>query len=141
MARGDQLSRQWKISKNWLRDIDLNIGIHHEEAYLGTMPVSSGEILTSFGEGMAVVNAISHMARNGQIWATKPVINRMPTQRCKALRFGIMRPGRQEQQIFIRNGFVAMRDVFDVVKSGDSSDAAMTYLPITQIFDLSVEGE
>ena len=136
-AEALELGRQWKITRNWLRDIDLNIGIHFEEAYVGTLPVSSGDILTGFGEGLRVAGAISQLADSGQIWATKPVFNRIPTGKNKSLRFGILQTDNRHQQRFIRNGFTSVGEVFNLQRSGGSLEDELSYLPITQIFDFS----
>jgi class 3 adenylate cyclase len=132
-----ELGRQWKIRRDWLRDIDLNIGLHFEKAYVGTLPASSGDILTSFGEGLRVATALSRLTGDGQIWATKPVISRMPRSKNKALRFGIMRTAANHQKHFIRNGFSAIGSMFDLQQPNGSFEDALNYLPITQIFDWS----
>jgi adenylate cyclase len=139
-AEAIELGRQWKIRNDWLRDIDLNIGLHFEKAYVGTLPASSGDILTSFGEGLRVATALCHLTDDGRIWATKPVISRMPTAKRKTLRFGIMRTGADHQKHFMRNGFAAIGSMCDLKRPDGpfgSFEDELKYLPITQIFDLS----
>lgn len=129
--------RKWRISKNWMHDIDLNIGIHYEEAYVGTLPVSSGDLLTTFGEGERVAGAICRLATDGQIWTTKPVISRIPSTMSRSLRFGILKTNQQHLQRFMRNAFASIGSVFDLQSAGGSFEEKLSFLPITQIFDLS----
>lgn len=132
-----ELGKQWKVSKNWPGDIDLNICIHYEKEYVGTLPTSTGELLTSFGNGLQVASAVSQLAQQGQIWATKAMINQMPTEQCKKMRFGIMRPADHQQQKFIRNGFGAIKDIFSQASCLGEIEETLRILAVTQVFDLS----
>lgn len=143
-AEAVELGRQWKIRNDWLRDIDLNIGLHFEKAYVGTLPASSGDILTSFGEGLRVATALCHLTDDGRIWATKPVISRIPTAKSKTLRFGIMRTGDNNKKHFMRNGFAAIGSMCGLERPNGpfgSFEDELKYLPITQIYDLSGTAE
>jgi class 3 adenylate cyclase len=136
-----ELGRQWKRRRDWLREIDLNIGLHFEKAYVGTLPASSGDIVTSYGQGLRVATALSRLTGDGRIWATKAVISRMPKGENRALRFGIMRTDAHHQKHFIRNGFAAIGSMFDLQRPDGSFEDALRYLPITQIFDWSATVE
>ncbi len=136
-AEAVALGRKLKISKDWPHDIDLNIGIHFEKAYVGTLPLSSGDMLTSFGEGLRVASTISHCVEDGQIWATKPVIGRIPANKQNALRFGLLRTNQQQHKRFMRNAFIPIGSAFNLPPDGESYQDALGFLPITQIFDYS----
>lgn len=131
------LGREWKIRKNWLHEIKLNMGLHWEKGYVSTFNSSIGEVLTSFGVGLQVAGTISQLAQDGQIWATKALINQISTQAHRQLRFGILRPDNHRHQAFIRNGFACIKDLFGERQAGVSLEEALILLPITQIFDLS----
>ncbi len=131
------LGREWKIRKDWLHDIKLNIGLHWEKGYISTIKSSAGEVLTSFGVGLQVAGAISQLGQDGQIWATKALINQIPTQTQRQLRFGILRPDSHRHRAFIRNGFACIKDLFAERRGGVALEDSLTLLPITQIFDRS----
>ena len=131
------LGREWKIRKDWLHDIKLNMGLHWEKGYVSTFNSSNGEVLTSFGVGLQVAGAISQLAQDGQIWATKALINQISTQVHRQLRFGILRPDSHRHQAFIRNGFACIKDLFGERQASASLEKELNLLPITQIFDLS----
>ncbi len=136
-AEAAELGRKWRISRNWVPNVDINIGIHYEEAFVGSLPVSSGDILTNFGEGVRVANTISRLAEEGQIWATKPVIHRIPPARSRSMRFGILKANREHRKRFLRNAFGSVGSVFDLPSSGGAFEDELRFLPVTQIFDLS----
>jgi class 3 adenylate cyclase len=131
------LAREWKIRKCWSHDIKLNMGLHWEKGYLGRLMTSVGEMLTSYGVGLQVAGSISQLAQDGQIWATKALINQIPPQIQIQLRFGILRPGGHRHQNFIRKGFAPVKDIFAEKHAAVFLDESMHQLPITQIFDRS----
>lgn len=139
-AEAIELGRQWKISKDWPRDLDLNIALHFEKAYLGALPASIGDIVTNFGEGLRVARAIARLTEDGEIWATKPVISRVPAAHIKSLRFGILRTDTQQQKHFLQNGFATVGSLFDLQYRNGSFEDALRLVPITQIFDGSTLG-
>jgi class 3 adenylate cyclase len=132
-----QLGREWKIRKDWLHDVELNMGLHWEHEYVDILRSSAGEAITSFGDGLQVAAAISQLAQDGQIWATKALIQQLSTASHKQLRFGILRPDSLRYQPFIRNGFAFIEEVFDPKKTNILRDKGFHLLPVTQIFDLS----
>lgn len=131
------LGREWKIRKDWLHDVELNMGLHWEEEYIDILKSATGQVLASFGDGLQVAAAISQLAKDGQIWATKTLIQRLSTSSHKQLRFGILRPDRPREHPFIRNGFARISDVFDPRQTSAMSEEGYKLLPVTQIFDLS----
>jgi class 3 adenylate cyclase len=140
-----ELGREWKIRKDWFHHIELNMGLHWEEGYVGTLSTSAGDLLTSFGAGQQMVTTMSRLAKNGEIWASKTVIDKIPPEKRKRLRFGVQRhessghpihPGYPGYHRYIRNGFARMKDIFGAAASKLIHDESLDLLPITQIFDL-----
>lgn len=135
-ARMMELGREWKIRKDWFHDIELNMGLHWEEAYIGTLSTSAGDLLTSFGAGTQMATTLSQLAESGQIWASKAMIDKIPPEKLKRLRFGIQRQESPGHHRYIRNGFARMKDIFGTAASKPIHDESSDLLPITQIFDL-----
>ena len=132
-----ELGREWKIRKGWLHDLELNIGIHSDEEHLGLFRSSVGENLALFGRSLKVSSLLARMGVNGQIWATKPMINKLTAEDLKRLRFGVFRQNHQ-RQVFIARCFSRIRDldgtpegVRNEIATGDMQDLA-----VTQVFDL-----
>lgn len=131
------LGREWKIRKDWLHDVELNMGLHWEKEYVDLLRSSTGEIINSFGDGLQVAVEISQLARDGQIWATKTLFRQLTPDSHKQLRFGILRPDMPQRRPFIRNGFAHVKDVFDSSQSNATIQEGFNLLLVTQIFDLS----
>ncbi len=130
------MSREWKIRKSWMHEIELNMGIHRADGYVGILTTSLGESLTSFGSTLSIAAGLSRISPNGQIWATKNLINSIPATVQSQLRFGIQRPDSQRRPVLIPSSFA---DIGDLLESGDLSAhpcKELKGLAVTQIFDL-----
>jgi class 3 adenylate cyclase len=135
-----ELGRQWKIRKGWLRDIDLNIGIHTGVEYVAYVPSSSGDFLLALGATLDTAKYLSGIASGGQIWATKAVINRVPEKEMKALRFGIFRMD-GNRQVFIARYFSRIRDLaFTAAGPEGGGPGDLGNCAVTQIFDRQGHG-
>lgn len=130
------LGREWKIRKDWFHDIELNMALHWEEGFIGTLSTSAGDLWTTFGAGTQMVTSLSRLAEGGQIWASKAMINKIPSEKLKRLRFGIQRHESPGHRGYIRNGFGRVEDIFGAAASKPIRDESLERLPITQIFDL-----
>ena len=132
-----ELSREWKVRKAWPYELALNIGIHQEREYLGILTTSIGACFASFGNGLNIASDLSRLARKGQIWATKALINDMPVSNRKHLKFGIFRPGISQPQILQQNGFSKARDLtgFADLSSGIFNETGE--MAVTQILDFN----
>jgi class 3 adenylate cyclase len=136
-SRMSELGREWKIRKGWLHDIDLNIGMSAGNEPVLMIQSALGENLIPLGETMQIAGYLSSIAVNGQIWATKNVINQVPRHDLKSIRFGIFRKD-NNRQIFVSNCFSRIRDL--TVDTNALSEADIGAIAVTQIFDRSTQG-
>jgi class 3 adenylate cyclase len=132
-----ELSREWRVRRAWPHELALNIGIHQEHEYVGILTTSLGACLTSFGNAVDVSCDLSRLARNGQILATKALINDMSVSDRKRLTFGIFRPGGNHHQILQQNGFSTVQDLPGIadLSSGILKETGAT--AVTQILDFN----
>jgi class 3 adenylate cyclase len=136
-ARMNELGREWKIRKGWLHDIDLNIGLSAGSEHVLMIQSALGENLMPLGETMQVAGYLSSIAVNGQIWATKNLINQVSRHDLKSIRFGIFRKD-NNRQIFISNCFSRIRDLtFGKYAPAEADIGAQA---VTQIYDRSTQG-
>ena len=131
-----EFSRQWKIRKSWRHEIALNIGIHREKEHLGILASFLGDTLTNFGSALSITTGLSRLSSDGQIWATKAIINGMPISLQSQLRFGIQRPDSQRRPVFIQSSFSDIRDLFPGDGRSVQIGRELEALAVTQIFDL-----
>lgn len=136
-SRMGELSREWKIRKGWLHNIELNIGIHAGAGYLATVRSSlSADSLMPMGDTVQIAGYLSSMAAKGQIWATKEVINQISPEDLKHVRFGIFRQD-GNRQVFIARCFSRIRDLSNGINEPFNSSGDLGAQAVTQIFDRS----
>ena len=130
-----ELSREWKVRRAWPHELTLNIGIHQESEYVGILTTSLGASLASFGNALNIASDLSRLARNGQIWATKALINDMPVSDRKQLKFGIFRPGGSQHQILQPKGFSKVQDLTGIADRSSGIFKETAAMAVTQILD------
>jgi len=130
------LSREWKIRRSWMHEIELNMGIHHENGYVGILTTSLGESLTSFGSALSIATDLSRLSPNGQIWVTKTLINGIPITIQNQLRFGIQRSDSHRHPVFIQSSFANIGDLLENGSLSARSCKEIKDMAVTQIFDL-----
>lgn len=132
-----ELGREWKVRKGWLNNIELNIGLHYGDEYLGAIQSATGELLMTFGDTLQVASCLAQLATNGQIWATKKLMNQLPAQEVKNLRFGIFRHDNR-QQVFIARYFSRVCDLTGIGNRMVEINNDIGMMAVTQLFDRKV---
>ena len=131
------MSREWKIRKGWLHDIDLNIALHYADEFIGTIPTALGDRLLVHGKALFECMQLCRMAADGQIWATKDFVGQMVPEEQKKLKFGIFRKD-NHRQVLVNKSFSRLKDLhFDGIDPMDNHLNVGT-LAVTQIFDRQI---
>ncbi len=83
------LDKRWKYKKVWKNTLEMNMGIHCGEEWLGTIPSSLAFEFSVMGETLIESTKLSEFAQGGTIWASKRVIeNMLPADR-QRVEFGV----------------------------------------------------
>ena len=83
------LDKRWKYKKVWKNTLQMNMGIHCGEEWLGTIPSSLAFEFTVMGETLIETVKLSEFAQGGSILASKRVVeNMLPTDR-QRVEFGV----------------------------------------------------
>ena len=83
------LDKRWKYKKVWKNTLQMNMGIHCGEEWLGTIPSSLAFEFTVMGETLIETVKLSEFAQGGSILASKRVIeNMLPADR-QRVEFGV----------------------------------------------------
>jgi class 3 adenylate cyclase len=83
------LDKRWKYKKVWKNNLQLNMGIHCGEEWLGTIPSSLAFEFTVMGETLVETVNLSRFAQQGSIWASKKVIENMLPEDRQRVEFGV----------------------------------------------------
>jgi class 3 adenylate cyclase len=83
------LDKRWKYKKVWKNTLQMNMGIHSGEEWLGTIPSSLAFEFTVMGETLIETIKLSEFAQEGSIWASKKVIENMLPEDRQQVEFGV----------------------------------------------------
>lgn len=133
-AQISELGREWKIRKGWLHDIELNMGIHRGDEFVGTLRSQIGENLVTFGDALYVASNLSALAKAGEIWVTKEMINLLPAADQKRIRFGVFRE-HNHRRMFVSRSFARVKDLPGIDQHASYTKGDKGSLAITQVFD------
>ena len=128
----NNLSYEWKRRKGWSNELSLNIGINEGEEYFGTIPASPTIEFAALGDSVNYAGRLSDLARNGSIWTTKNLINRLNEEGKKKVRYGICRPG-AEGNVPIENVFSRVMELVPPDNPRSLKFADIATLPVTEL--------
>ena len=130
-----ELSREYKLRRSWSHEIQLNMGLHKEQGYIGALGSSAGCALSGSGVGLQLAAHISSLAASGQILATKPLFDHMPSDVLTKLRFGIYRTESGQRRAFVPRCFSDIRAFTGSNDHFTALNEELNGLSVTQIFD------
>ncbi|MCW8835608.1 MAG: adenylate/guanylate cyclase domain-containing protein [Rhodospirillales bacterium] len=133
------VSREWKKRKNWLNDLQLNIGIDEGREWFGTYQTPTHLEFTVLGDTVNQAARLSDFAREGTIWVTKNLIGNLTMTEREKLHYGIRRTTPEGDDVLVNASFARIGGLLDVAdpKNGKMRDISM--LPVTEVFDISME--
>lgn len=127
-----EFSQKWKTRKKWFNTLYLNIGLNEGEEFFGTVRGSTGIEFTALGDTINCAARLSSLARNGSIYTTKNLINRMAEGDRKRFRIGIRKTG-HEGPVFIENVYSRVIDLLDKDHREQGKLMDIGALPVTEV--------
>ena len=92
-----KLDKRWKYKKVWKNTLQMNMGIHCGEEWLGTIPSSLAFDFSVMGETLTETIKLSEFAQEGSVWASKRVIENMVPEDRQRVEFGVRLGADQER--------------------------------------------
>jgi class 3 adenylate cyclase/DNA-binding transcriptional MerR regulator len=129
------LDRRWKYKKVWNNTLQMNMGIHCGEEWLGTIPSSLAFEFTVMGETLIETVKLSEFAKGGSIWASKRVIENMLPGDRQRIEFGV-RLGTGKER-FVSPGIYSQ--VKELIRGDDLQQRALheiNNLAVTEIINV-----
>lgn len=123
----------WQSRKGWFSDIFLNIGINEGQEWFGSYHAGGHVEFTVLGETINYASRISDFARNGSVWATKNMLNQIPSHTRKKIDFGITRKTHTDETVFVTDTYAGLGSMLGEARAGNSKFRDVEMLPITEI--------
>lgn len=129
------LDKRWKYKKVWKNTLQMNMGIHCGEEWLGTIPSSLAFDFTVMGETLTETIKLSEFAQGGSIWASKRVVeNMLPADR-QRVEFGV-RLGTGEERFVSRGIYSQVRELLGSDELQRMGLREISNLAVTEIINV-----
>lgn len=109
-----KISSEWQLKKNWFTELQLNIGLHEGQEWLGTFQSANHIEFAVLGNTINQASRLSDFARHGSIWATKNLLSRLTQEERSRIEFGVMRSGMDKQDRFIDSTYAQIESLLDL---------------------------
>ena len=135
LARMAAIDDGWRQRKGWLNSLRLNIGLDAGEEWVGADAGADRHAAVP-GAVPRRATAMSNVAADGTMWATKQVTDKLLGERDKLVQFGIYCSDTEGGEIFVPASYARLQDIIEpddprYISFADSGD-----LPVTQILEV-----
>ncbi|OOZ48703.1 hypothetical protein BOW39_08980 [Solemya velum gill symbiont] len=129
----NRLTRAWQDRKGWFNELYLNVGLHEGREWFGAFHAGSHVEFTVLGDTVNQASRLSDFARKGSVWATKSMINQIPTAERSAIHFGVHREGDRGERRLVSQSYSCIRNLCKADEPPHYKFREIEMLPITEI--------
>jgi hypothetical protein len=129
------MSHEWKMSRGFLDDLYLNIGISEGQEFVGTVAAAPAAEIISMGDSLRSARLLSDLACSGSVWTTKDLLNRLDEKDKKKIRYGIYQK-EQKRDLLVENVFSRVMDLIPQNDPKYCKYMDIGTLPVTEIQNL-----
>ncbi len=127
------VSRSWKLRKNWHNDLYLNIGLQEGKEYLGTFQTATSVEFAVLGDTINHAARLSDFAREGAIWATKNVIGKLTLEERARIEYGVTRRAEGDREHFVPATYSQLGALVDLESGRHEKLREISTLLITEV--------
>jgi adenylate cyclase len=109
-----KISAEWQVRKSWFTELQLNIGIHEGQEWLGAFQSANHVEFSVLGNTINQASRLSDFARQGSIWATKNLIARLTPEERSRIEFGVLRKSVENGDRFIPSTYAQIESIVDL---------------------------
>ncbi len=127
-------SRRWCRENRLAHKIELNIGLHEGREFFGTIHSGGNVEFTALGDSVKVARRLAAFAVNGEIWATKDLVSKLPACNMNDYSFGVHRD-RDKPKVSQLNSFSLASDLIPPGTIASHALEPISNIAITEIQD------
>jgi len=132
-----RLTQKWQRRKGWFNDLYLNIGLHEGREWFGAYHAGSHVEFTVLGDTVNYAARLSDFATNGSIYATKSLINQIPSAERKQIHYGVYRSNERTEKQLVVNSYASIHNLAPELCAMNSKYRDIEMLPITEVLDVA----
>ncbi len=107
----EKISREWRMRKGWVRNLHLNTGIDEGQEWRGRLRAGPDAGFTMLGESVHRALRISAFARDGSVWLTKNLVEKLPVAARERLKFGVRHRTESGELVLVASTFARVEQV------------------------------
>lgn len=134
-----RLTQTWQQRKGWFNDLYLNIGLHEGREWFGAYHAGSHVEFTVLGDTVNYASRLSDFSTNGSIYATKSLINGIPSQDRKHIHYGVYRASDRGEKQLVVNSYASIRNLAPELCQTNPKYRDIEMLPITEVLSLGLK--
>ena len=129
------IDKRWKYKKVWKNTLQMNMGIHCGEEWLGTVPSSLAFEFTVLGESLIETIKLGEFAQGGSIWSSKRVIENMWAEDRQGIEFGV-RLGTDQERVVSPGIYSQVRELISADELQRRALREISNLAVTEIINV-----
>ena len=134
-----QISARWQQRKNWLNELQLNIGLHEGQEWLGTFQSATSVEFAVLGDTINHAARLSDFARHGTIWATKNFVSKLTAEERSRVEYGITRRDAGDREHFVMSSYSQIGALVDLGSERHVKLRDISTLPVTEIRSVKLD--
>lgn len=128
-----KISSEWQLRKRWFTELQLNIGLHEGQEWLGTFQTANHVEFVVLGDTINYAARLSDFARQGSIWATKNLVSRLSPDERSRIEFGVQRHSEEYGTRFIPASYAQIDSLIPVAQDRYEKMRDIAHLAVTEI--------
>lgn len=128
-----KISAEWQLKKRWFTELQLNIGLHEGQEWLGTFQTVNRVEFVVLGDTINYAARLSDFARHGSIWATKNLVSKLTPDERSRVEFGVQRQSQEYGDRFIPSSYAQVDSLIAGEQSRNDKLHDIGHLAVTEI--------
>jgi class 3 adenylate cyclase/DNA-binding transcriptional MerR regulator len=128
-----KISSEWQLKKNWFTELQLNIGLHEGQEWLGTFQSANHVEFAVLGNTINQASRLSDFARHGSIWASKEMISKLSADERSRLEFGVLRKSQENGDRFVSASYAQVGSLVDLSQDKHEKLRDISQLAVAEI--------
>ena len=128
-----KISSEWQLKKNWFTELQLNIGLHEGQEWLGSFQSANHIEFAVLGNTINQASRLSDFARHGSIWATKDLISKLSNDERSRIEFGVLRKSLENGDRFVTSSYAQIESIIDLQQDKNEKLRDISQLAVAEI--------
>ena len=135
-----EISREWRLKKNWGHELRLNIGLHAGQEWFGAYQTPTHVEFTVLGDTVNTAGRLSDFARDGAVLASKTLLGKLTARERATVRYGVRHRAADGAETFAPETFARVSNLVDLDNPKYEKFRDIAVLPVAEILEIGTEG-